>query len=250
MGRIHEPFNDDALYYSDRKHVSNSMLGRLMESPHLFNLWMKGEYDYPKNPNFTIGRYVHTMILEPEKVDMFHISDFRTRTSGGFKEDIKKYGYDWVVTAAEHEMSVAMQAEIEKREKLSELFLFADKEIPFVSEWNGIPIKGKVDAITEFEGMKVIVDLKTTGKEVSNFAKSARSFDYDRQAYFYLNLTGADAFMFVPVEKSFPYTPALYTASDEFVKRGKYKFDQAMDRYKQLFVDGNYNDSYLIEEYL
>lgn len=250
MGRIHEPFNDDSLYYADREHVSNSMLGRLMESPHLFNLWMKGQYDYPKNPNFTIGRYVHTMILEPEKVGMFHISDFRTRTSGGFKEDIKKYGYDWVVTASEHEMSVAMQKEIEKREKLAELFLFADKEIPFVSEWNGIPIKGKVDAITEFEGMKVIVDLKTTGKEVSNFSKSARSFDYDRQAYFYLNLTGADAFMFVPVEKSFPYTPALYTASDEFVNRGKYKFEQAMSRYKQLFVDGDYDDSYLIEEYL
>lgn len=250
MGRIHEPFNDDSLYYADREHVSNSMLGRLMESPHLFNLWMKGQYDYPKNPNFTIGRYVHTMILEPEKVGMFHISDLRTRTSGGFKEDIKKYGYDWVVTASEHEMSVAMQKEIEKREKLAELFLFADKEIPFVSEWNGIPIKGKVDAITEFEGMKVIVDLKTTGKEVSNFSKSARSFDYDRQAYFYLNLTGADAFMFVPVEKSFPYTPALYTASDEFVNRGKYKFEQAMNRYKQLFVDGNYDDSYLIEEYL
>lgn len=250
MGRIHEPFNDDSLYYADREHVSNSMLGRLMESPHLFNLWMKGQYDYPKNPNFTIGRYVHTMILEPEKVGMFHISDLRTRTSGGFKEDIKKYGYDWVVTASEHEMSVAMQKEIDKREKLAELFLFADKEIPFVSEWNGIPIKGKVDAITEFEGMKVIVDLKTTGKEVSNFSKSARSFDYDRQAYFYLNLTGADAFMFVPVEKSFPYTPALYTASDEFVNRGKYKFEQAMSRYKQLFVDGNYDDSYLIEEYL
>ena len=166
------------------------------------------------------------------------------------KEDIKKYGYDWAVTASEHQMSVSIQEQIDKREKLSELFLFADKEVPFISEWNGIPIKGKVDAITEIDGMTVIVDLKTTGKEVTNFPKSARSFDYDRQAYFYLKLTGADAFMFVPVEKSFPYTPALYTASEEFVSRGEYKFNKAMNLYKRLFIDDNYNDSYLIEEYL
>lgn len=250
MGKIHEPFNDDSLYYADRDYISNSMLGRLMESPHLFNLWRKGEYDYPKNPNFVVGRYVHTMVLEPEKVDAFHISDYKTRTSAGFKEDIKKYGYDWAVTASEHQMSVSIQEQIDKREKLSELFLFADKEVPFISEWNGIPIKGKVDAITEIDGMTVIVDLKTTGKEVTNFPKSARSFDYDRQAYFYLKLTGADAFMFVPVEKSFPYTPALYTASEEFVSRGEYKFNKAMNLYKRLFIDDNYTDSYLIEEYL
>jgi len=211
---------------------------------------MKGEYEYPKNPNFVVGRYVHTMVLEPEKVDAFHISEYRTRTSGGFKEDIKKYGYDWAVTASEHEMSVSIQEQIDKREKLAELLLFADKEVPFVSEWNGIPIKGKVDAITEIDGMKVIIDLKTTGKEVTQFPKSARSFDYDRQAYFYLNLTGADAFMFIPVEKSFPYTPALYTASQEFVARGEAKFNKAMSLYKQLFVDDGYDDSYLIEEYL
>ena len=75
---------------------------------------MKGEYDYPSNSNFVVGRYVHTMVLEPEKIKEFHVSSFRTRTSGGFKEDIKKYGYDWVVTASEHEMSVSVHKQIEK----------------------------------------------------------------------------------------------------------------------------------------
>lgn len=250
MGQVHLPFNDDSLYYSDKKYVSNSMLGRLMESPHLFNLWMNGEYEYPKNPNFVIGRYVHTAVLEPNKVEDFFVSDYRTRTSGGFKEDIKKYGYDWVVTASEAEMSSAIQAQIEKREKLNELLIFAEKEVPFISEYNGIPIKGKVDAITEIDGMKVVIDLKTTGKEVTKFPSSARSFDYDRQAYFYKNLTGADAFMFIPVEKSYPYTPAIYTASEEFLAQGKYKFEKAMNFYKRLFVDGEYDENYLIEEYL
>lgn len=250
MGQIYEPFNDDSLYYSDRDYISNSMLGKLIESPHLFNLWREGKHEYPKNSNFVVGRYVHTMVLEPEKINTFHISEYKTRTSAGFKEDIKKYGYDWVVTANEHAMSVAMQKELDKRDRITELLLFADKEVPFISEWDGIPIKGKVDAIVEIDGMKVVIDLKTTGKEVTNFPKSARSFDYDRQAYFYLKLTGADAFMFIPVEKSFPYTPALYTASEDFVSRGEYKFNYAMNLYKRLFVDGEYNDSYLIEELL
>jgi hypothetical protein len=250
MGKVHEPFNDDSVYYSDRKYVSNSMLGKLMESPHLFDLWMKGQYEYPKNPNFVVGRYVHTMVLEPNKVEDFHVSSLKTRTSGGFKEDIFKYGYDWVVTKNEHDMAVSVQKRLEKIEKINDLLIFAEKEVPFISEYEGIPIKGKVDAITEIDGLKVVIDLKTTGKEVTKFPSSARSFDYDRQAYFYLKLTGADLFMFIPVEKSFPYTPALYTASDDFVARGKYKFEKAMSIYKHLFVDGNYNDEYLIEEYL
>lgn len=250
MGQVHSPFFDDSVYYADKSYVSNSMLGRLMESTELFSLWMKGEYEYPKNPNFVIGRYIHTCVLEPSKKETFHVSDYKTRTSGGFKEDIKKYGYDWVVTASEHSMSLEIQKRIENNDRLNELFIFAEKEIPFVSSYEGIPIKGKVDAITEFNGMKVVVDLKTTGKEISKFPKSARSFDYDRQAYFYLKLTGADAFMFVPVEKNYPYTPALYTASDEFLQRGKFKFEEAMDKYRRLFVEGEFDSQYLIEEYL
>lgn len=250
MGQVHEPFYDDQKYYADTSYVSNSMIGRMMDNPHIFNSWLKGDYQYPKNPNFVVGRYVHVAVLEPEKLNEFHVSSNRTRMSAGFKEDIKKYGYDWVVTAAEHEMTLAVQARIDTNKRLSEMLLFAEREVPFVSEWNGIPIKGKVDAVAEIDGKKIIIDLKTTGKEVTAFEKSARAFNYDRQAYFYLNLTGADYFLFVPVEKNFPNTPALYTAGPEFVARGEAKFTKAMEMYKQLFVEGGYDEDYLIEGYL
>ena len=32
MAKIHKPFIEDSKYYSDKKYVSNSMLGRLMDS--------------------------------------------------------------------------------------------------------------------------------------------------------------------------------------------------------------------------
>ena len=144
MGKVHKPFIDDSKYYSDRDYVSNSMLGRLMDSPYLFDLWRKGEYEYPKNPNFVIGRYVHTMILEPEKITEFAISKMRTRTSSGFKEDIKKYGYDWVVTASEHEMAVSMQKQIDKEKELRSFFFLLNVKFHSLASGTEYLSRGKL----------------------------------------------------------------------------------------------------------
>lgn len=239
-----ERFKDDKEYYSDKKYLSNSNIGRMLEDVHTFKKYLDGEYEYPANPNFVVGRLVHTAVLEPEKEQDFYICSTKDRRSKAYKEAVEEYGYDWVVTEPEWNMSREIKDNINNNEKLSDLLVFASTEVPFTMNINGVDCKGKVDAVTEIDGKKVIIDLKTTGKPVSQFARSARTFDYDRQAAMYLELTGADEFVFLVANKE-TRSLGLFTCSDHFISNGRNKLMYAIDMYKELFINGGYSSEYL-----
>lgn len=260
MGKIHLPFNDDNIYYSDREYVSNSMLGKVRENPHLFAKWREGRYEYDSNRNFSVGRYFHTYLLEPDKIDNFHISSVKGANTLTFKKEVQEQQGKEVLTSYEGSMVQNMAYNVRSREKLAIIIDESTKEIPYISEINEVPVKGKLDlelVMTKelvkelgfgWEGMKVCGDLKSTGKPVSEFAKSARMYSYDRQAAMYSNISGADAFLFIPCEKSYPYTPAMFWAGDNFMSSGYRKLYTDLDFYKRLFIDGEYDENYLLEE--
>jgi len=239
-----EKFKDDSQYYADTKYLSNSNIGRMMEDVHTFKKYLDGEYEYPANPNFVVGRLVHTAVLEPEKYTDFKVVAVKDRRSKGYKDAVEEHGYDWVVTEPEHLMAQEIKQNIENNDKLSEMLVFAQTEVPFTKSINGVDCKGKVDAVTEIDGKKVIIDLKTTGKPVSQFARSARSFDYDRQAAMYLELTGADEFIFLVANKE-TRSLGIFTCSDSFINNGSHKLNFAVDMYKELFISGGYSSDYL-----
>ena len=141
-------------------------------------------------------------------------------------------------------MAQEIRDNIENNDKLSEMLVFAQTEVPFTKSINGVDCKGKVDAVTEIDGKKAIIDLKTTGKPVSQFARSARSFDYDRQAAMYLELTGADEFVFLVANKE-TRSLGIFTCSDSFISNGSHKLNFAIDMYKELFISGGYSSEYL-----
>ena len=239
-----ERFKDDSQYYSDTKYLSNSNIGRMIEDVHTFKKYLDGEYEYPSNPNFVVGRLVHTAVLEPEKYTDFKVIVAKDRRSKAYREAVEEHGYDWVVTEPEHLMAQEIRDNIERNDKLSEMLVFAQTEVPFTKSINGVDCKGKVDAVTEIDGKKVIIDLKTTGKPVSQFARSARSFDYDRQAAMYLELTGADEFAFLVANKE-TRSLGIFTCSDSFISNGSHKLNFAIDMYKELFISGGYSSDYL-----
>ena len=68
---IIERLRNDEDYYGDygNKFLSNSHIGKLLKNP--MSLYDKT----PDNPNFKIGGYFHTAILEPDKLKSFKIID-------------------------------------------------------------------------------------------------------------------------------------------------------------------------------
>ena len=79
---IIERLRNDEDYYGDygNKFLSNSHISKLLKNP--MSLYDKT----PDNPNFKVGGYFHTAILEPDKLKSFKIIDASTRNTKKYKE--------------------------------------------------------------------------------------------------------------------------------------------------------------------
>ena len=90
---IIERLRNDEDYYGEYgdQFLSNSHISKLLKNP--MSLYDKT----PDNPNFKIGGYFHTAILEPDKLKSFKIIDASTRNTKKYKEisggEIEVLGY-------------------------------------------------------------------------------------------------------------------------------------------------------------
>lgn len=93
----------------------------------------------------------------------------------------------------------------------------------------------KVDFYMEHNS--TIVDLKTTAaKSQKAFNAACDYFDYDRQAAFYLDTTGADTFVLIGISKNKPYNIYFKTIKrgDSDYRSGKLKYMNLMVKYELL----------------
>jgi hypothetical protein len=96
----------------------------------------------------------------------------------------------------------------------------------------GVPIKGFLDCL----GDGYISDSKST-KSVSGFRWDVNKLSYDIQAYIYTEAMGIKKFYWVVQEKTYPYTPAIVTCSEETLFKGEMKFKDAVSRIRKFLKE-------------
>jgi hypothetical protein len=92
----------------------------------------------------------------------------------------------------------------------------------------GMPFKGKSDILTHDS----IIDLKTTS-DIKKFRHSANAYGYDSQAYIYQQLFGKPLVFYV-IDKGTAQL-GVYTPTDEFIRRGEEKVEQAIQVWERFF---------------
>ena len=117
-------------------------------------------------------------------------------------------------------------------------------EHPAIQKIKGVMWKGKADIITADK----VIDIKTTA-DISRFKWSARSYNYDSQAYLYQQLFGRPLEFYV-IDK---VTKVLgkFIPTPDFIEYGEYKVEQAVKQYNTYFAEGSIEDVknfYLKEE--
>ena len=117
----------------------------------------------------------------------------------------------------------------------AESALTAEHEV----DGNKVTIKGRPDLITSIGGRKVVIDLKTT-KDASpwSFSADINSFKYHLQAAWYLRMTGADAFIFLAVEKEPPFAWRVYQIDAASLEVGRALMDDACRLYHSCLTFG------------
>lgn len=216
-----ELLKDDKHYYGElgRKYLSNSDVGALLHNPKKFK--QSGE----ETKAMIEGRYFHTAMLEPEKLDNFEFVDVSSRNTKAYKELDKL-----VLLQKEKEWLDELVNTMKSNLHFYDLIYNEGNqyEVPGLAEIGGIMWKGKADVLTE----EYVVDLKTTSS-LSDFRRSCYKYNYDSQSYIYKCIFGKPM-MFLVIDKT-TMNMGIFESSEAFVQSGKDKVTRALEVYNTFF---------------
>lgn len=222
---ILEKLRNDEHYYGDfgKQFLSNSNISDLLSNPLMMGA------PRPPNPNFVIGSYFHTAILEPDKLHKFKIIKSSTRNTNIYKE---LSGGEICLLQHEADQLELMKDKMMSNNVCHDLIrgFHVEYEVPQIAEIFGATWKGKADILNHDEGL--IIDLKTTS-DLSSFPYSAKKYNYDSQAYIYKQLFGYDM-IFMAIDKQ-THQIGVFDCSEAFLNSGEDKVRRAVEAYELFY---------------
>ena len=223
----------DEHYYGTfgNQYLSNSNISTLMNNPLQLGAPSK------QNPNFLVGGYFHTAILEPEKLASFKIVEATSRNTKGYKEIS---GGEMCLLQHEADNVNLMTDKLMANDICNDLIRGSnvEYETPNIKDIEGAMWKGKADIINHDE--KLVIDLKTTG-DIDRFQWSAKKFNYDSQAYIYSQLFGYEM-LFIVIDKK-THQIGMFDCSPKFYETGKDKVKKAVEVYDLFYKTDNFDPS-------
>jgi len=233
----------DEHYYGEfgQQYLSNSNIKTLLKNPLDLHKPTKS------NPNFLVGGYFHTAILEPDKIKSFKIIESSSRNTKVYKE---MSGGELCLLQHEVDMIEALVSKMMNnnvcRDLISPTVADVDYEEPAIAEINGQMWKGKADILNHEE--QLIIDLKTTS-DLDKFRWNAKKYNYDSQAYIYRELFGYEM-VFIAIDKNTSKI-GLFDCSPDFYQSGKDKLEKACEMYELFHESEDFEpQQYFINETL
>tara|TARA_R100000458_G_C8222799_1_gene206641 strand:+ start:92 stop:829 length:738 start_codon:yes stop_codon:yes gene_type:complete len=236
---------EDLHYYGKfgKQFLSNSDIITLLTEPKKFGK------DKEMTKAMLIGRYFHTAMLEPEKVDSveYWVIDASSRNTKKYKEELLHYKRPLMMLAKEKEEINKAISTMKTNLEFHDAIYDEDNEfeVPAIHELMGLKWKGKADIV----GKDMIIDLKTTSN-IKDFKYSARKYNYDSQAYLYQQFFDKPLVFYVVDKLSLEL--GVFYPSTKFLDNGKEKVERAVEVYNKFFSeDAEENiETYIIKETL
>ena len=231
--QILQRLQNDNDYYGEfgNKFLSNSHVGKLLKDP------LRAFESSKPSPAFLVGGYFHTCILEPDKIDKYKVVKSTTRNTKEYKDVsggelcLLQHEVDTIELMRDKVMANDICKDlIQGRERIVDLELPIEYEVPMVTELFGNKQKGKADIVNHEE--KLIIDLKTTA-DIEKFKWSATKYNYDSQAYIYSKLFGYEM-LFIVIDKK-THQIGMFDCSPQFYERGEEKVRKASEAYDLFY---------------
>ena len=214
----------NADYHADPA-ISASHLHAVAASP--YHYWSR--FINPDRPPsvqtaaMKLGSLTHCAVLEPDQLaSRYGIApDRRTNAGKAAVAAMEAAGIE-AVTAPEMEQAMAMAASVRSHQAAATLLRDgkAEQSFWFDDVATGLRCKCRPDWYTG----NTIVDLKTTvDASPKGFAKSVAQWRYHVAQVHYLAGTFAERFVFIAVEKSYPYAVGVYELDADAVQFGDYE---------------------------
>lgn len=226
MSDIIEKLKDDKEYYSGvgKQYLSNSDIDALINNPRDFG---KARVD---GKHFADGRYFHQLLLEPEKAKLTPFVDMATRNNKEYKSFCEDNNIPFVMLKKEMDEIKSLVSVMKSNIQFYDnIYATGNQfEVPAVGIIHDMNWKGKADIVHN----DFIIDLKTTS-DIKKFKYSARAYNYDSQAYIYMQLFGKPLVFYV-IDKETKQL-GIFRTTDEFIKSGEAKVIYAIEVYNKYF---------------
>ena len=244
LGLEVDMLNDD---YHKSPGISSSQAKLALKAPALYRASIAGELPHKQTPAMTLGTIVHTIILEPGMLDSDAVVLPKFKATKAGKEEKAEF-------MAHHAGKIMLpQADMDKAAAMANsVMALTDAEAILsdstneLSGWYDDPETGllcryRPDARTDY----CIADVKTCqDASPAGFSRAIENFGYALSAAHYLigdeQLTGTThrQFVFICVESSPPYLPAIYVLDQESLDYGTWQRRKALDIIKRCTDSG------------
>ena len=212
----------NAEYHADPA-ISASHLHAVAASP--YHYW-KRYLDPDRRPveptaAMRLGSLVHCAVLEPDELlQRYGVCGPRNTKAG--KEQAAAMAADGIEAVSETDMVTALSMADAVRQHPAAAALLttgkAEQSFWWDDQQTGLRCKCRPDWMTG----NVLVDLKTTtDASPAGFARSVAAYRYHVQARHYLSGTFAEPFVFIAVEKTYPYAVGVYELDDAAMEHGE-----------------------------
>ena len=228
-------------YHRKTEYISKSLLDLVHKSPAHYKAYIEGEKQAPTSA-MNLGSLVHSVVFDQDNYTILPECDRRTKEGKLIYDSflIDNENKEIFASAKDYELAVNIRNAVLAHPKAALLLEDGQSETSFWGIISDMPAKCKVDFInTKYN---VCIDLKTTANSAPNeFAKSVYNYRYHVQAAFYMDLTKAERFIFIAVEKEAPFNVELYELDSEAIERGRQEYLADIETLKKCKESNNFH---------
>ena len=230
-----------------KDYFSPSQLKKLFISLGQLNAYLKKVWT--ASSSMELGTLVHLRLLEPEKynktIRVIDDKDICSEIGGARPTATKKYKEwkagleseakenDWILISGAQDFIInKIYRDCVMAGIIDDYFTGGEAEKTVTGIAQGFDEEFPALCIIDYDKDEVSVDLKTTSKELGKFHFDANSLGYDIQAATTNGVNGKP-FIFVVVQTVEPYDIGVFTCSENFMERGVWKVNTALQNYEQ-----------------
>lgn len=229
-------------YHSKTNYVSKSLLDQIHKSPAHYKAYIEGEKQEP-TPAMIFGSLVHSVVFAQNNYAVLPANIDRRTKEGKAIYDmfmLANKGTELIVTEDQYQHAVQIRDAVFAHEKAALLLQNGTAETSIFGKLEDLDAKCRVDFLNTKHN--VIVDLKTTNSAAPDeFAKSVWNYRYHVQAAFYLDLTKAERFFFIAVDKEKPFNVEIYELDSDAIEKGRSEYKQDIATLKKCLETNNWH---------
>ena len=228
-------------YHRKTEYISKSLLDLVHKSPAHYKAYIEGEKQAPTSA-MNLGSLVHSVVFNQDNYAILPECDRRTKEGKLIYDSFISQNEDKeiFVSAKDYELALNIRNAVLAHPKAALLLEQGQAELPIFGKIAELDAKCKVDFLnTKYN---VCIDLKTTTNSApGEFSKSIYNYRYHVQAAFYMDLTKAERFIFIAVEKEAPFNVELYELDNDAIERGRQEYLADIETLKKCKENGNFH---------